>query len=95
MQTHHRANSISILIDLHITDNLDSSRYTNLAVDANGSGIRNILGSLVYYAFDARQGSFVSGAPNFTLRLDWISSTGETQAGISDAKIIWIYRTYQ
>ena len=72
------------LIELHITDNLESS--TNLAVDANGSGVRNILGSLIYYAFDARQGSFVSGAPNFTVRLDWISSSGTTQAGISDAK---------
>ena len=72
------------LIDLHVSDNLESSTF--LSVDANGSGIRNILGSLVYYAFDARQGSFVSGARNFTLRLDWISSTGETQAGISDAK---------
>ena len=74
------------LIELHITDNLGSSTNTNLAVDAAGDGIRNILGSLVYYAFDARQGSFVSGAPNFTLRLDWISSSGETQAGITRAK---------
>ena len=72
------------LIDLHIEDNLESSSL--LSVDANGSGVRTILGSLVYYAFDARQGSFVSGAPNFTVRLDWISSTGETQAGISSAK---------
>ena len=73
------------LIELHITDNLESSTF--LSVDANGSGIRNILGSLVYYAFDARQGSFVSGARNFTLRLDWISSSGGgTQPGISAAK---------
>ena len=48
------------LIDLHIEDNLESSSL--LSVDANGSGVRTILGSLVYYAFDARQGSFVSGA---------------------------------
>lgn len=72
------------LIDLHITDNLESSTF--LSVDAAGDGIRTRLGSLVYYAFDARQGSFVSGARNFTLRLDWISSSGETQAGISSAK---------
>ena len=72
------------LIDLHVTDNLGSSSL--LSVDANGSGVRTILDSLVYYAFDARQGSFVSGAPNFTVRLEWISSTGETQAGISSAK---------
>ena len=72
------------LIDLHVVDNLGSS--TNLAVDANGSGVRNILGSLIYYAFDARQGSFVSGARNFTVRLEWISSSGESQAGISVAK---------
>ena len=72
------------LIELHITDNLESS--TNLAVDANGSGIRTILGSLIYYAFDARQGSFVSGARNFSLRLDWKSSSAETQAGVSRAK---------
>jgi hypothetical protein len=74
------------LIELHLTDNLESSSSTNLAVDANGSGVRTILGSLIYYAFDARQGSFVSGARNFTLRLDWISSSDETQAGISAAK---------
>ena len=72
------------LIDLHVTDNLESSSL--LSVDANGSGVRTILGSLIYYAFDARQGSFVSGAPNFTLRLDWKSSSAETQAGISQAK---------
>ena len=72
------------LIDLHVSDNLESSSL--LSVDATGDGIRTILGSLIYYAFDARQGSFVSGARNFTLRLDWISSTGETQAGISSAK---------
>ena len=72
------------LIDLHIVDNLGSSSL--LSVDAAADGIRTRLGSLVYYAFDARQGSFVSGARNFTLRLDWISSSGETQAGISPAK---------
>lgn len=74
------------LIDLHIPDNLGSSTNTNLAVDAAADGVRTILGSLIYYAFDARQGSFVSGARNFTLRLDWISSSDETQAGISAAK---------
>jgi hypothetical protein len=74
------------LIDLHIANNLESSSSSFLSVDATGSGIRNILGSLVYYAFDAREGTFVSGAPNFTVRLDWISSSGETQAGVSLAK---------
>lgn len=74
------------LIDLHLSDNLESSSSSLLSVDANGSGIRNILGSLIYYAFNAREGTFVSGARNFTVRLDWISSSGETQTGISAAK---------
>ena len=74
------------LEDLDISDDLEPSTSTLLAVDADSSGIRNVLGLLVYYAFDARQGTFASGSPNFTLRLDWRSSTSETTAGISAAK---------
>ena len=65
------------LIDLDITDSLESSSF--LSVDADGPGIRSILGYLVYYAFDAR-------GSNKTLRLDWKSSTDATICGISKAK---------
>ena len=72
------------LIDLDITDSLESSSF--LSVDADGPGIRNILGYLVFYAFDAREGSIASGGQNRTLKLDWKSSTGETICGTSKAK---------
>ena len=72
------------LIDLDITDSLESSSY--LSVDADGPGIRSILGYLVYYAFDAREGSIASGGSNRTLRLDWKSSTGDTICGTGKAK---------
>ena len=65
------------LIDLDIIDSLESSSF--LSVDADGPGIRSILGYLVYYAFDAR-------GSNKTLRLDWKSTTGETICGTSKAK---------
>lgn len=72
------------LIDLEITDSLEQSNF--LSIDADGSGIRNILGSLVYYAFDARQGFIATGAANRTFRLDWKSTTGDTICGIGKAK---------
>jgi hypothetical protein len=65
------------LIDLDITDSLDQSSF--LSIDADGPGIRSILGYLVYYAFDTR-------GLNKTLKLDWKSSTGDTICGISKAK---------
>ena len=72
------------LVKLNPSGNLDSS--TNLAVDADGDGTRTTLGSLAYYAFDAREGSFASGGSNRTLRLDWKSTTGSTTCGVSKAK---------
>jgi hypothetical protein len=76
------------LIDMHITDNLESSSV--LAVDAGGegNGLRTTLGALVYWAFEARQSTFGGGGRNFSVRLEWRcpTSTGTTQAGILDAK---------
>ena len=62
------------LVDLDFTGTSNT-----LVVDADGEGTRTILGSLVYYAFDAR-------GSNKTLRLDWKSSSDETICGTSKAK---------
>ena len=72
------------LIDLDVTDSLGSSDF--LSVDAAGEGTRLILGYLIYYAFNARSGSFPSGGSNRTVRLDWKSSTGSTISGVNKAK---------
>jgi hypothetical protein len=72
------------LVDLDLTGNITSS--STLIVDADGDGTRTILGSLVFYAFDAREGSIGSGGSNRTLRLDWKSSSADTISGISKAK---------
>jgi hypothetical protein len=71
------------LKDMNITGNLSSSSV--LSVDANGNS-RQTLGSLTYWAITSREGSFASGGSNRTTRLDWRSSTGGTQCGVSGAK---------
>jgi hypothetical protein len=70
--------------DLNLGSTWGSSTF--IEVDADGSGTKQTLGSLVYYAFNAREGSFASGGENRTLRLDWKSSTGSTICGVSSAK---------
>jgi hypothetical protein len=76
----------SNLVSLDLTGNIGIESSDTLVADADGEGTRTILGSLVYYAFDARQGSITSGGENRTLRLDWKSSAGDTICGIDRAK---------
>jgi hypothetical protein len=60
---------------------------SRLEVDADGSGQKNVVGGLTYWAFTGREGSFASsGARNVTTRLDYVSTTGSTICGVSEAK---------
>ena len=76
------------LVDLDLTGDIGIGSSDTLIVDADGEGTRTILGSLVFYAFDAREGSIATGGSNRTMRLDWKSSTGGTICGISKAKTV-------